>query len=328
MTSRTIVSGCAVILIFFAALPCHAEAPFPQAGTLSLRVYYPALVNNSAASVSFAADTTTRDSLPIPDTGTVSKSRLAVIGGVLFSSMLVIHIYQQNGWWRDNRAPFHFQEDLVYGLTVDKFGHFFGANLLQYSISRCLRWANVSNETAMWLGSGGSLLFQTYVEVEDGFSTWGFDRVDWASDLAGALWAPAQYHLPLLRAVDMKLSYHPSDLLGTPGGSGFKGQKHLMIDDYEGQTIWFTLKVHDVLPEAIRSSWPDFLGVALGYGARDIAGPRPYRVYFLAPDLDMTRIIPQHTAFLKTLGEVLNFIHLPLPAVQIYPGSIWYGLYF
>jgi hypothetical protein len=164
--------------------------------------------------------------------------------------------------------------------------------------------------------------------VEDGFSTWGFDRVDFASDVAGAAWPVARYYFPVLRNVDLKLSYHPSGLLGTPGGTGFKGQKHLIIDDYEGQTFWLSFNIHGLAPEPVGRFWPEFLRLALGYGARDVAGPDPYRVYFLALDLDMTRVIPREPGLLKSLGELLNFIHLPLPAVRFSRTTIWYGFYF
>jgi len=261
-----------------------------------------------------------------PDTS-INYGRLGMVGGALVSSIIVIHIYQQNGWWKDNRAPFHFQEDLVYGLNVDKIGHFYGAYLLQYVVGGCVKSANVSDRGALWIGAGAALLFQTYVEVEDGFSTWGFDRVDFASDVGGAAWPVARNYVPFLRNFDLKLWYHPSPLLGTTGGSGFKGQKHLMIDDYEGQTFWMSLKVHDLLPESMRSCWPSFLCLAAGYGARDIAGRNPYRVYYAAIDYDMTKVIPDNTAFLRTLGQVLNFIHLPAPAVRISPTVIWYGLF-
>jgi len=259
----------------------------------------------------------------------INKTRLALVGGTLLSSMIAIHIYQQNGWWKNNRAPFHFQEDLVYGLTVDKIGHFYGGMLLGFTVSKSLEWANVSEENALWIGAGGSLLFQTYVELEDGFSKWGFDRVDWLTDLGGAAWRPARHYIPYLQNFDLKLSYHPSDLLGNPGGIGFKGQKHLIIDDYEGQTFWLSVKIKNLMPETVAKHIPSFLCLAVGYGARDVAGAEPYRVYFLAPDLDMTKIIPDDTPFLKTLGEALNFIHFPMPAVQFSSNkTIWYGLYF
>ena len=268
--------------------------------------------------------------LPAADSAAhqILYGRLALVSGTLATSMVVIHFYQQSGWWKDNRTPFHFQEDLVYGLTVDKIGHFYGAYLLEFFIGRSVEWSNVPEETALWIGSGGALLFQTYVEIEDGFSTWGFDRVDFASDLGGAAWPIARYYVPYLRHFDLKVSYHSSDLLGNQGGVGFKGQKHLIIDDYEGQTFWLSFAIHDLVPERVRKYWPDFLCLALGYGAREVAGPDPHRVYFVGLDLDMTRIIPRDTGFLRALGELLNFVHMPLPAVQFSPGTIWYGVYF
>ena len=258
----------------------------------------------------------------------INKTRLALVSGTLLSSMIVIHIYQQNGWWKDNRAPFHFQEDLVYGLSVDKIGHFYGGYLLGFVMEKSFEWANVPEENALWIGAGGALLFQSYVEIEDGFSKWGFDRVDWLSDLGGAAWNPLRHYVPYLKNFDLKFSYHPSSLLGEKGGIGFKGQKHLMIDDYEGQTLWLGFKIKNLLPGSVEEYWPSFLGIAAGYGAREIAGDNPHRVYFIAPDLDMTKIIPDNTKFLKSLGEALNFVHLPLPAIKFGHGVVWYGLYF
>jgi hypothetical protein len=279
----------------------------------------------AAGAFSQQTDSTTT-SPPRPEG--VNGGRLAIVGGALALSMTAIHLYQQSGWWKDNRTSFHFQEDLVYGLSVDKIGHLYGAYLLGFVLQKSLEWADVPEERSLYLASGGSLLFQTYVEIEDGFSAWGFDRVDFASDVAGAAWPILRYHIPALRNLDLKMSYHPSDLLGNPGGIGFKGQKHIMIDDYEGQTFWFSLKVHNLLPNAAREYWPEFLCLAMGYGARHVADPDPYRVYFVGLDLDMTKLIPASTPFLRTLGEALNFIHLPLPAIQISPGTVWYGLYF
>lgn len=286
----------------------------------------------------FCSGTKAIDSLPagsdsishvaVASSPEVDYGRMAMVGGGLFGSMVFIHFYQQSGWWKDNRAPFHFHEDLVYGLNVDKIGHFYGAYALEFVIGKCLEWSNVSEEKALWIGSSGGLLFQTYVEIEDGFSAWGFDRVDFASDVGGAAWPIARYYVPFLQNFDLKFSYHPSRLLGSNEGIGFKGQKHLMIDDYEGQTFWMDLKVHNLLPEAVKEYWPDFLCVAAGYAARDVAGPDPYRVYFLGLDLDMTKVIPPRTAFLKTLGQALNFLHVPLPAIRIAPTGAFYGFYF
>lgn len=282
----------------------------------------PALHGRTPSGTGGAADSTGAD------TAAVSTGRVLLIGGAVAASMVTIHLYQQQGWWRDNRAPFHFEEDLVYGRGVDKLGHFYGGTLLSYGFSRCLLWSGMREEPALWWGSAGSLLFQTYVEVEDGFSTWGFDRVDFAGDVAGAAWPLVRHYVPAVRAVDLKMSYVPSPLLGEAGGSGFRGQQHLVIDDYEGQNFWLSLKVERVLPAEAARYWPDFLCVALGYGAREIAGPSPHGAWYLALDYDMTRVIPPTSGFLRTLGEVLNFIHLPSPAVRFAPSAVWYGFYF
>ncbi len=265
---------------------------------------------------------------PVRDTTHINATKLAIVLGGLAATITAIHLYQSQGWWHDNRTSFHFQEDLKYGLNVDKLGHFYGGVASAFIFRKSFIWADMPETQALWWGSGAALLFQTYTEIEDGFSTWGFDRVDFASDVAGAAYPVAQHYWPFLRNFNMKFSYHPSPLINEPGGIGFKGQKHIMFDDYEGQTIWFSVDVNSLLPKSVDQYWPDWLCLALGYGARDIATPQPYRVYFLALDFDVTRIIPQNTAFLRTLSEALNFIHLPAPAVQFSPGTIWYGLYF
>lgn len=262
------------------------------------------------------------------DTSGINPVRFGIVTGTVAATIAVIHIYQTNGWWQGNRAPFHFQEDLQYGRSVDKLGHFYGGTVMAFILRKSYRWAGFSDEASLYWGSAGSLLFQTYVEIEDGFSTWGFDRVDFASDVAGAVWPIAQFHSPFLRNFDFKFSYHPSPELDNPGGSGFKGQKHILFDDYEGQTIWLSMKMHNLLPEGINTYWPEFLNLAVGYGARDVLSSKPYSVFFLAFDLDMTKVIPDNTPFLKLLGEALNFIKVPMPAVQISPRAIWYGIYF
>jgi hypothetical protein len=242
--------------------------------------------------------------------------------------MLAIHFYQQNGWWKDNQTSFHFREDLDYGLGVDKIGHFYGASVLTFVFGKSLRWANLPETESLLIGAGASLLFQTYVEVRDGFSAWGFDRVDFAANVGGALYPVAQYYVPTLRNFNVKFSYHPSDLLNNPGGIGFRGQQHIMFDDYEGQTFWLSLTVNNLLPDEAEPFWPDWLALSVGYGARHITEPDAHSIVLIGLDYDLTKIIPQSSSFLRTLSEALNFIRLPAPAVRISPSAIWYGFYF
>ena len=258
----------------------------------------------------------------------MNATRLAIVGGLTVATMVGIHVYQSNGWWKNNRAPFHFQEDLVYGRSVDKLGHFYGATVVAFVLRKSFEWTNMSAEQSLWFGTSGAILFQTYVEVQDGFSAWGFDRVDFAANLAGALYPVAQFYWPPLKDFNMKFSYHPSDLINEPGGVGFRGQKHILFDDYEGQTLWLSVHVNNLLPRSVEPIWPDWLALAVGYGVRDVATPSPYGIIMLSLDYDLTKIIPQDTGFLRLLSETLNFIHWPAPAVRISPNAVWYGLYF
>jgi len=276
------------------------------------------------------------DSIPpassLPDSANTHQGiypgRLAIVGGLTAATMVGIHLYQSNGWWKDNRAPFHFQEDLEYGMWVDKLGHFYGTAAGAFIFRKSFEWTNMSAEQSLWFGSAGAFLFQTFVEVQDGFSAWGFDRVDFAMNLGGALYPVGQYYWPPLRDFNMKFSYHPSDLINQPGGVGFQGQKHIVFDDYEGQTIWMSVYVNNLLPKSVEPVWPDWLALAVGYGVRDVATPNPYSIVMLSLDYDLTKIIPQDSGFLRVLSETLNFIHLPAPAVRISPNAVWYGLYF
>ncbi len=269
------------------------------------------------------------DSLSVQEEG-VNKTRLYIVGGAMAASMIGIHLYQESGWWKYNRAPFHFREDLTYGRSVDKIGHFYGTTLWAYSLRKVLDWANVPERAALYYGSAGAFLFQTFVEVEDGFSAWGFDRVDFLADLGGALWPIAREHSDFLRSFDLKMSYKPTALLNQPGGGGFAGQKHLLMDDYEGQTFWLSVNPPQIFGEGTLSFWPGFLNLAVGYGARNVSGVSgsPYSVVYLGFDYDMKKIIPQTSAFLVTLSEVLNFIHFPAPAVRISPTAVLYGVYY
>ena len=256
----------------------------------------------------------------------VKGGRLAIVGGVTAASIVAIHEYQLNAWWKGARSKFHVREDLIYAKNVDKLGHLYAANLLTFTFSRSLQWCNVPDESALIWGAVGATLFQTYVEVEDGFSAyWGFDRVDFAGDVVGAWYPVLQKYVPALQNFNFKFSYYP---MNQGAHSGIPGQTFTIFDDYEGQTMWLSLTMKNLLPRPVASVWPGFLSLALGIAVRNNESPNRYLVFFLAPDLDMTKIIPCDTWFLKSLGEALNFVHFPMPAVRFAPKVAWYGFYF
>ena len=38
----------------------------------------------------------------------INRTRLIIVGGVMAGAMVGVHLYQESGWWKYNRAPFHF----------------------------------------------------------------------------------------------------------------------------------------------------------------------------------------------------------------------------
>jgi hypothetical protein len=257
----------------------------------------------------------------------IKYGRLTILGGGLLTVAVIHQFYVQNAWWKGYRGPFHFREDLHYARNVDKVGHFYAGMLTSYLGGKAMEWSGFREEKALWYGAGLGTLFELYVEIQDGFSTlWGFDRVDFAGDVAGAMFPVAKYYVPFLQNFDVKISYLPSN--AEPARSGpFQNQKRLVVDDYEGQRFWLSLNVHNVLPSPISSVWPDFFRIALGLGVRNLQSGNGELEWYLALDYDLTKL-PGDSGFLKALKEGLNFIHLPSPAIRFAPSMILYGLYF
>mgnify|MGYP001559035151 CR=1 FL=1 len=256
----------------------------------------------------------------------VNYTRLGLIGGAYAVTITSIHIYQSNAWWKNFRKPFHFREDLVYGASVDKVGHLVAANFASFFINHSLQWADVDEMSSLYYGAIGGSLFELYIEFEDGFSQWGFDRVDATMDVIGAWYPVMQYHFPLLKNFRFKASYYPRKL-NEPGG--IQGQKHIAVDDYEGQTFWLSVKTKHFFSEETNKVFPPFLNLAVGLSVRGTGpGEKQQPVVLIGLDYDWEEIIPQDTWTGKTWGEWLNFVRFPAPAIQISPDVVCYGLYF
>ncbi|MBS4027505.1 MAG: DUF2279 domain-containing protein [Ignavibacteriales bacterium] len=255
----------------------------------------------------------------------VNYTRLTLVSTAYIGTLTTIHIYEANAWWKNFRKPFHFKEDLQYGQNVDKLGHVWSGNILASLLTGSLEWSHLPHEHALYYGAAAGSLFQLFVEFEDGYSQWGFDRVDAAADILGGFYPVLQYHFPTLQNFEISASYYPRKL-DKPGG--IPGQKHIIVDDYEGQTFWLSMK-NKLLPDAVQKVVPSFINLAVGYsvrGTENLTNQQPVLLFGLK--YDMEEIIPQSTLTGRTFGKWLNFFRLPAPAIQIMPGVVWYGLYF
>jgi hypothetical protein len=256
---------------------------------------------------------------PAPE---VSATRLGIIGGVLSATVFTINYYQRNAWWLGERAPFHFQNDWSYALNVDKVGHIYATALTQHVFQKSLEWSGVTESRSVWYGAGLALLFELYIETQDGFHRdWGFSPGDAMGDAVGAAYPVLQHYIPPLQKVKFKWSYWPSQDLRD-------GKKQMIIDDYQGQAYWLSVSFYDWLPASMQSWWPSFLGIAAGYAVRSLDGTGGgEKQFYVALDYDLTKI-PGDSWISRTLKETGNFFHLPAPGLRITPTGTYFVLYF
>lgn len=252
------------------------------------------------------------------DTGMLLK-----MGLIYSAGWGTIHYYKQRSWWQSDKVPFHWYFDWDYSESVDKVGHFYGTTILAHAFGAGLEAGNVELSSRVWYASALALLFQTYVEVEDGYAPeWGFSPPDMACNVLGAIYPILQYYEPFFYNFQVKMSYFPVHLNKI---SPQTGRKHIFIDDYEGQKYWLTAKVHNLLPDEISGYWPPILNLALGVGVSHLRGDFGTRDFYIALDID-TEEIPLHGEFWQFLKRTFNYIHLPMPGVRVTNGVAFLGL--
>jgi uncharacterized protein YfiM (DUF2279 family) len=223
------------------------------------------------------------------------------------------HTFNDNGQWEG----------------MDKLGHVTTAYYVSRIGREALWWTGMNNTKSTLYGAGYALLFQTTVEIFDGFSDgWGFSWGDMAANSIGTGFYVAQQLLVKDQPFTLKFSYSPSeypqyrkDILG-------ESWNEQALKDYNGQTYWLSANIYAFLPR--ESKFPKWINVAGGYGADGMLGgysnpdmvngqPIPhfdrYRQFYLSLDVDFTRI-PTRSKFVKTLFIALSFVKIPFPTIE------------
>ncbi|MCB2203821.1 YfiM family protein [bacterium] len=267
----------------------------------------------------------------------VHSGRMWLVGGTMFAVNAGIMGYYFATFYNDeyaDRAPFHsFNDWYNADLNVDKLGHIWGSQTYARTLFHMFRWTGMEETQNMYWSSALALFYQLEMEIIDGlYAKWGFSWWDMAANTVGSTWPNLQRIYPALQSVNIKMSYHPSPAVK----AGWI--EHDYLRDYDGFTYWLSLSVEDVLPEAAQPYWPDWLNIAVGYGANNTmlgdgifnsAGGvgQGEQEWYLALDYDFRRL-PGDSAFMDFVRESLNLFHFPAPAIRITPSGIFYGLYF
>jgi hypothetical protein len=238
------------------------------------------------------------------------------IGGGYAAALTTLHIIQRNAWWKEP-GPFQVVEDWHFALQVDKAGHLWGGYAMSYLSGELLLAAGVSPKNATLMGSLIGLLYQTYVELEDGFSRdWGFSPSDEIANFLGAYWYLAQHYWQPLQAFQLRWQYVPARWTGerprTHGGT--------FIDDYNSSSFWLSIDLWQLLPQRWRDAYPEWLMLSIGYGVRNIeTGLPPERRYMLGLDYNLAALLPEGAPLWNWLRQSLMLFKLPAPAVEFGP---------
>lgn len=263
-------------------------------------------------------------------TNAVAFSLLSASGGTL--------LLLNRAWYQHYaRTGLHTFNDSREWLQVDKTGHAWSAYQMGRNTAALWQWAGVNEKKSVLLGSSGSLLFLTVIELMDGYSQkWGWSWADMAANGSGvALFVAQQLAWKDQRiglkfsAAPQRISPHLEQRRSELFGSSVPEQ---VLKDYNNQTYWLSINPKSFMP---RSGLPKWLNMAVGYGAGGMWGGfanrafdpggnlifdrtdiKRSRQWYLSPDVDLTRIETNRKG-IKTLLFLLNCVKLPALAVEL-----------
>jgi len=265
-----------------------------------------------------------------------NRVRGIAIANVTLYSVGMVGLYA--AWYKDYpQGKFRFFKDGAEWLQIDKIGHAYSAYAESKASMELWRWTGISRKKRILIGGFSGAAYQTVIETLDGFSTeWGWSWGDFAANVAGSGILVAQEFAWDEQRIQFKFSFHrknysdPSlnrrstEIFGSSDPERF-------LKDYNGQTYWLSTTLKPFFP---KSSVPEWLQVSLGTGAEGLFGGRSnydtdklgnvtfnrpdirrYRQWFLAPDIDLTKIKTNRKG-IKVALNILNIFKFPTPSLE------------
>lgn len=277
-----------------------------------------------------------------------NKKRVLLSSAFAAAAYGTLSIGLYTAWYKNvNQSRFHFFNDHGEWSHMDKFGHVYDGYYQSDLIYQGARWSGLSENKSILWGIGISTLFQSTIEVMDGHSEkWGFSWPDIASNLLGnglfvlqqKVWHEQKIYMKFLaypvsypsiiitgdKGTKMNIQERAKELYGNSFGSK-------LLKDYNSQSYWLSFNP-GLFSSSIKKYWPEYVNIAIGYGAQDMLGGfdntwlykgeyfdatavQRHQQYFLSFDLDL-RKIPVQNKFLKTAFRILNIFKFPAPTVE------------
>lgn len=290
------------------------------------------------------------DSTSSLPTKTIQR-RVRIIAGanIVGYSAAMVGLY--HAWYKNYpQSSFHFYNDINEWKGIDKIGHVYSAYAESKASMELWRWTGISRKKRIWIGGMSGAMYQTAIEVLDGFSDeWGWSWGDFAANIAGSGLLVAQELAWDEQRIQMKWSFnrkrYDDPQLNERSDELFgKGLAERILKDYNGQTYWLSTSLKPFFPN---SKIPAWLQISVGTGAegmfggfenirKDDAGLVTFnrqdiarrRQWYLAPDVDLTKIKTNRKG-IKVALQILNIIKFPTPSLAYSAGGFkWNWLHF
>jgi len=270
-----------------------------------------------------------------------SRVRFATISNVVGYSAILA--YLNAAWYADYpRGSFRFFNDNAEWKQIDKVGHMYGAYIESRTSMELWRWTGIDRRKRIWIGGLSGAGYQTVIEILDGFSTeWGWSWGDFTANILGSATLISQELAWDDQRIKLKFSFHKNNYgdaeLNKRADELFgKTLAERFIKDYNAQTYWASANLHSFFP---KSNLPPWLAVAVGYGAEGMFGARSnvgtnqndntsfdrsgikrHRQWYLAPDIDFTKIKTNKKG-IKLLFFALSAFKFPTPSLEFSKGK-------
>lgn len=274
------------------------------------------------------------------------RVKLVAGANIVGYSAAMVGLYA--AWYKDySQSNFHTFNDAREWKQVDKIGHAFSAYAESKASMELWRWTGISRKKRIWLGGMSGAFYQTVIEVLDGYSAeWGWSWTDFASNIVGSGMLVAQELAWDEQRIQFKFSFHrkhyKDPMLNYQSNQIFgKSTAERFLKDYNGQTYWLSANIKSFFPSTRLPAW---LNIAVGTGAEGLFGAkenityadngiinfhRPdikrYRQWYLAPDIDLTKIKTKRKG-IKFALQVLNIIKFPMPSLEYGNGKLKFNL--
>ncbi len=280
---------------------------------------------------------------PLTLTPEQKKKRTWLVGGANVVGYGGIMALLASAWYDQyTKTPLHSFNDIREWQQVDKVGHYYGTWIESRANNELWKWTGMERKKRIWISGLTSFAFQTTIEYLDGKSAeWGWSWADFGANVLGSGTFIAQELAWDEQRIKLKWSFHRknySDPQLNERSDVLFGESspERFLKDYNGQTYWASINLRSFFP---KSNLPPWLCLSLGYGAEGMFGGtenigkddngntifnRPdikrYRQWYLAPDIDLTRIKANKKG-IKFLLMVLSAFKFPTPSLEFSNGS-------